>query len=125
MQKYLWETLFITDYDIYSSENIKINKSEDDNEEQNLNKDDVNDKAVLDRIEPFINEIDNMEPPKYFEINEYISNDKKNNNINNKKKKIKKMKNYNIRKGDWQCKYCFNINFHFRIICNVCNKNKS
>ena len=125
MQKYFWEPLFITDYDIYSSENIKINKSEDDNEEQNLNEDDVNDKAILDRIEPFINEIDNMEPPKYFESNKYISNDKKNNNIHNKKKKIKKMKNYNIRKGDWQCKNCNNINFHFRIICNVCHKNKN
>ena len=125
MQKYFWEPLLITDYDIYSSENIKINESEDDNEEQNLNEDDVNDKAVLDRIEPFINEIDNMEPPKYFEINEYISNDKKTNNIKNKKKKIKKMKNYNIRKGDWQCKNCNNINFHFRIICNVCHKNKN
>ena len=66
-----------------------------------------------------------MEPPKYFESNEYISNDKKNNNIHNKKKKIKKMKNYNIRKGDWQCKNCNNINFHFRIICNVCHKNKN
>ena len=68
-----------------------------------------------------------MEPPKYFESNEYISNNKlkSNNKNNNKKKKIKKMKNYNIRKGDWQCKYCFNINFHFRIICNVCRKNKN
>ena len=125
MQKYFCSKLFITNVDKYTSENLKINENEYDNEQQNLNKDDANDKAILDRIEPFINEIDNMEPPKYFESNEYISNDKKNNNIHNKKKKIKKMKNYNIRKGDWQCKYCININFHFRIICNICHKNKN
>ena len=125
MQKYFGAKLFITDDDKYSSDNLKINENEDYNEQQNLNKDDANDKAILDKIEPFINEIDNMEPPKYFESNKYISNDKKTNNIKTKKKKIKKMKNYNIRKGDWQCKNCNNINFHFRIICNVCHKNKN
>ena len=46
-----------------------INENEDDNEQQNLNKDDANDKAILDRIEHFINEIDNVEPHKYFERN--------------------------------------------------------
>ena len=125
MQKYFGAKLFITDDSKYSSENLKINENEDYNEQQNLNKDDANDKAILDKIEPFINEIDNMEPPKYIESNKYISNDKKTNNIKTKKKKIKKMKNYNIRKGDWQCKNCNNINFHFRIICNVCHKNKN
>ena len=125
MQKYFGAKLFITDDDKYSSDNLKINEKEDDNEQQNLNKDDANDKAVLDRIEPFINEIDNMEPPNYFEINEYISYNKLKSNNKNKKKKIKKMKNYNKRKGDWQCKYCFNINFHFRNICNTCGGDKS
>ena len=42
----------------------------------------------------------------------------------NKKIKIKKMKNYNIKKGDWQCKHCYNINFHFRIRCNICNESR-
>ena len=97
--------LFIKEYDNYSANYIKINDNE--KEEQNLNKEKANDKEIIEQIEPFIYEIDNMKAP-----NKY------------KKKKIKKMKNYNIRKGDWQCKYCYNINFHFRIICNVCHKDK-
>ena len=119
--------LFITDNDKYSADDININGNEDNNEQNNLNKTDPNDKIILEGIEPFINEIDNIEPPNYFENNEFTSSNKiKSNNKNkNKKRKIKKMKNYNIRKGDWQCKYCFNINFHFRTICNICNKNKS
>ena len=53
-----------------------------------------------------------------------IDNTLVNDIINNKKRKIKKMKNYNKRKGDWQCKNCGNINFHFRTICNICDRNK-
>ena len=117
--------LFITDNDKYSADDIYINGNEDNNEQNNLNKTDPNDKIILEGIEPFINEIDNIEPPNYFENNEFTSSNKIKSNNKNKKRKIKKMKNYNIRKGDWQCKYCFNINFHFRTICNICNKNKS
>ena len=117
--------LFITDNDKYSADDININENEDNNEQNNLNKTDPNDKIILEGIEPFINEIDNIEPPNYFENNEFTSNNKIKSYNKNKKRKIKKMKNYNIRKGDWQCKCCFNINFHFRTICNICNKNKS
>ena len=125
MLKYFDAKLFITDNDKYSADDIKINENVDNNEQNNLNKTDPNDKNIIEGIEPLINEIDNMEPPKGFENNELISNNKMKNNNKNKKKKIKKMKKYNIRKGDWQCKYCNNINFHFRIICNVCNKDKN
>lgn len=53
----------------------------------------------------------------------------KNNNYFNKKTKTKnnkrvkkknKLKSYNVRKGDWLCPQCNNINFHFRSICNIC-----
>ena len=44
---------------------------------------------------------------------------------NNKRfKKKNKLKSYNIRKGDWLCPVCNNINFHFRSICNICCKIK-
>ena len=95
-------------YENHFVDNIAINDEEKD--QQNLTIKDINDKTIIDQIEPFVNEIDNI---------------KQNNNGNTKfkKRKIKKMKNYNIRKGDWQCKYCHNINFHFRTKCNVCNSN--
>ena len=48
----------------------------------------------------------------------------KKNKKNKKKKKKCKLTNYNIRKGDWLCNKCHNINFHFRTICNVCKANK-
>ena len=113
--------LFFTDYNDIYSDNIEINKYEVEND---LNKEDNNDKNILEKMEPLLNEIDNIEEPKPFEYNEYIPNNRIKRNNKNKKKKNKKMKNYNIRKGDWQCQYCKNINFHFRIICNVCFKNK-
>ena len=105
MFKYFETKLFIKEYDNYSTDYIKIN--DNGKEEQNLNRENANDKEIIAQIEPFIYEIDNMKAPK-----------------KHKKKKIKKIKNYNIRKGDWQCQYCYNINFHFRIICNVCHKDK-
>ena len=114
--------LFFTDYNEIYSDNIEINKYEVEND---LNKEDNNDKNILEKMKPLLNEIDNIEEPKPFEYNEYISNKKIKRNNKNKKKKNKKMKNYNIRKGDWQCQHCKNINFHFRIICNVCLKNKN
>jgi len=50
---------------------------------------------------------------------------KKTNTKNNKKvKKKNKFKSYNVRKGDWLCPQCNNINFHFRSICNICCKIK-
>ena len=92
--------LYLKEYDTYSADYTKINNNE--KVQYILNKENIKDKEIIDQIEPFINEIDKMKAPK-----------------KHKKKKIKKMKNYNIRKGDWQCKYCYNINFfmffHFGI----------
>ncbi len=51
-------------------------------------------------------------------------NNKNNNNGKKKKKKINKLKNYNIRKGDWLCPKCNNINFSFRAVCNICKISK-
>ena len=102
----IFNSILFTNYVDHSSDNIEINDKE--KEQQNLDIKDINNKIIIDQIEPFIKVTDDI---------------KQNNNakINNKKRKIKKMKNYNIRKGDWQCKHCFNINFHFRKICNICN----
>ena len=55
--------------------------------------------------------------------NPIIGNQYKKTNKNKKKKKkkkINKLKNYNIRKGDWLCNDCNNLNFSFRFICNRC-----
>ena len=40
------------------------------------------------------------------------------------KKQQTKLKPCNIKKGDWLCKYCNNLNFGFRYICNNCFKLK-
>ena len=49
---------------------------------------------------------------------EYKKNiiDKKSNNKSNKKIK----KPFDKRKGDWTCPKCNNLNFAFRIVCNIC-----
>ena len=68
----------------------------------------------------------------FFNNNEKVSSLKEGkNNINEKinkkgkkKKKINKLKNYNIKKGDWLCPKCNNINFAFRTVCNICGINK-
>ena len=36
------------------------------------------------------------------------------------KKKIKNKKLLEVREGDWICKICNNLNFAFRIKCNIC-----
>ena len=116
--------LLFADYDeIYCDKN-DINENELEKKLENLNEEDNNDKIILDKIKPFLNEIDNMEEPRQLKSNENINNDKIKYNVKNKRKKNKKMKNYNYRKGDWQCKNCNNINFHFRIICNICFEKK-
>ena len=105
MFKIFESKLYIKEYENYSNDDIATDDNE--KEQQSLNKEDSNDKIIIDQIEPFLNDVDNIDSHNQF-----------------KKKKIKKMKHYNIRKGDWQCKYCFNINFHLRIVCNVCHKGK-
>ena len=72
--------------------------------------------------ETFINELmieDNYKNCllKEDSVHKNISNNKKK---HKKRKKINKLKNYNIRKGDWLCPNCNNINFSFRLICNKC-----
>ena len=36
----------------------------------------------------------------------------------------KKKKRLNVRQGDWNCPFCDNINFAFRVECNKCGKGK-
>jgi hypothetical protein len=90
----------------------------------------------------FVNDLDlNSKPffPKTFsQINNKNINQnnilasQQNKNIDNsnnewnecKKKKNKKKKNFNVKKGDWVCYDCKNINFSFRDKCNRCKLNK-
>ena len=85
--------------------------------------------------DPFINSLlEDNDIIKYFNIdnkNENKHAQKKEKYFFNKKytktkkkKKINKLKSYNIRKGDWLCPKCNNINFSFRIRCNKCDKEK-
>ena len=112
------------DYSKYEYDDSNIQK-----EKEYLNTD--KEETVFDEhnliklIEPYLDNDDNIEFNKYIpdKKSDYNSKNKKVRN-NNKKRKIPKMKNYNYKKGDWQCKECFNINFHFRNICNVCKRCK-
>ncbi len=100
----------------------KIESNKYEMSQQDLKEQDIDNVLVNDIITPFLKELDNLESPYKYINKKLIMND--NDIINNKKRKIKKMKNYNKRKGDWQCKNCGNINFHFRTICNICDRNK-
>lgn len=90
----------------------------------NNSSEDKTEQLIMKIINPLINEIYNIEETEQKKNKEYILNDEINEKIKNKKRKIKKMKNYNIRKGDWQCNNCNNINFHFRTVCNICKNSK-
>ena len=81
----------------------------------------------------FINELDiNSKPffPKnklYKIINQHNQVNNNNNNSNNKCQKInnkKKKKMFCIKKGDWVCYDCKNLNFCFRDKCNRCELDK-
>ena len=48
--------------------------------------------------------------------NNYIRKEYKELNINEKQ--------FEIRRGDWFCQYCYNLNFAFRTQCNRCNNSK-
>ena len=102
-------------YRNYSYNNIINTKNKEDKE------DEVDD-FILRQIAPYLEDKENIEEPK--SVIDKIEFFNVMNNTHYKKRKIKKMKNYNIRKGDWQCKYCYNINFNFRIKCNICGKEK-
>jgi hypothetical protein len=82
----------------------------------------------------FVNDLDlNSKPffPKTF--SKFNQNNKlttqKNKNINNCNNECKKMKNkkkinFTVKKDDWVCYDCKNINFSFRDKCNRCQLNK-
>ena len=54
------------------------------------------------------------------------NNKKKNNNNVRKEHKVFEIneRQYEIRRGDWFCQYCYNLNFAFRTQCNRCNNSK-
>jgi len=54
------------------------------------------------------------------------NNKKKNNNNVRKEQKVFDIneRQYEIRRGDWFCQYCYNLNFAFRTQCNRCNNSK-
>jgi len=74
----------------------------------------------------------NYNPLFYFSNKGYINtgnNLKTNNNINNsknissRKNNLHKNKNKKIKK-DWNCPFCNNLNYSFRVKCNRCGANK-
>ena len=63
--------------------------------------------------------------PIFFSCNEEPNNIPMNNHPKpNNKKNRKNKKPFDIRKGDWKCPNCNNLNFSFRIICNRCQIKK-
>ena len=97
--------------------NYYIYEDRDETEEndfQNLFKDNDSTNDIINHIESLLDD-------------NYKSNFLFKPNIRSKRKKgnkKKKMKNYNIKKGDLQCQNCLNINFHFRTKCNICGRSK-
>ena len=107
-------------YDDFEDYIIEENDNEDKDKVDKIYND------IKNNVEALLDDEDDMGPCEtLFEKNYYYNkgrNFKKGNT--NKKIKKQKMKKYNIKKGDWQCKYCNNINFHFRTVCNICKENK-
>lgn len=105
-----------------SKENTIINSSKDVNY-LNRNLFDANNNS----IEESKNINDNNISGKNKGKNLYNKNNKRKNN-NYIRKEYKELnineKQFEIRRGDWFCQYCYNLNFAFRTQCNRCNNSK-
>ena len=106
-----------------SKENTIINSSKDVNYYLNRNVFD----AINNSIEESKNINDNNISGKNKGKNLYNKNNKRKNN-NYIRKEYKELniseKQFEIRRGDWFCQYCYNLNFAFRTQCNRCNNSK-
>ena len=106
-----------------SKENTIINSSKDVNYCLNRNVFD----AINNSIEESKNINDNNISGKNKGKNLYNKNNKRKNN-NYIRKEYKELnineKQFEIRRGDWFCQYCYNLNFAFRTKCNRCNNSK-
>ena len=62
---------------------------------------------------------------KLYNRNSKINKKKNNNNVREEHKVFDiNERQYEIRRGDWFCQYCYNLNFAFRTQCNRCNNSK-
>ena len=106
-----------------SKESTIINSSKDVNYYLNINVFD----AINNSIEESKNINDNNISGKNKGKNLYNKNNKRKNN-NYIRKEYKELnineKQFEIRRGDWFCQYCYNLNFAFRTQCNRCNNSK-
>ena len=106
-----------------SKESTIINSSKDVNYYLNRNVFD----AINNSIEESKNINDNNISGKNKGKNLYNKNNKRKNN-NYIRKEYKELnineKQFEIRRGDWFCQYCYNLNFAFRTQCNRCNNSK-
>ena len=128
------------------SNDLKTSKSNKNNESNNIinNLDNYiikNQNEINNGIYNYINKAPIYIPMKYrnkdINIENYQeNNNEENNHIKNKEvkktfkksrnkfsnmnKKIKNKKQLNFREGDWICNSCGNLNFSFRIKCNIC-----
>ena len=106
-----------------SKESTIINSSKDVNYYLNRN--------VFDAINNSIEESKNINDNNIYGKNKgknlYNKNNKRKNN-NYIRKEYKELnineKQFEIRRGDWFCQYCYNLNFAFRTQCNRCNNSK-
>ena len=106
-----------------SKESTIINSSKDVNYYLNRNVFD----AINNSIEESKNINNNNISGKNKGKNLYNKNNKRKNN-NYIRKEYKELnineKQIEIRRGDWFCQYCYNLNFAFRTQCNRCNNSK-
>ena len=100
---------------------------EDDGMEENFyeDKDDKIYNNIKKNVESLLDDNDEIKSFQVLVGKIFYYNERNRKKVNtNKKLKKQKMKKYNIKKGDWQCKHCYNINFHFRTVCNICKEKK-
>ena len=103
-------------YDNKESKSMDFEKEDD----QNLNNEeyDYSNISYSDIMEYYNKTIPESENRSKFNLlNCPIKYFKKRNNNRNNAAQV-------IRRGDWICKFCLNLNFHFRILCNRCKAPK-
>ena len=108
-------------YDNKESINIDFEKEDD----QNLNNEeyDYSNISYLGIMEYYNKTIPEFEYRSKFNLlNSALKN--KNKKYFNKRNNHRNNEAHVIRRGDWICKFCLNLNFHFRILCNRCKAPK-
>ena len=87
--------------------------------------DDINNDSINEPKSISYNICGKNKRKKLYNRNSKINKKKNNNNVRVEHKVFDiNERQYEIRRGDWFCQYCYNLNFAFRTQCNRCNNSK-